>query len=78
MPKFFKGILFDKIDTGKTGKINKQAFSHFWRREFQNLDVTKRIFKTLAKSENTDHLNSDDFKPLMRSLLDSHPGLEFL
>jgi serine/threonine-protein phosphatase 2A regulatory subunit B'' len=34
LPKFLKGMLFDRIDTGKSGKITKPAFQLFWRREF--------------------------------------------
>lgn len=34
MPKFFKNMLFDRIDSGKTGKITKPHFLQFWKRDF--------------------------------------------
>lgn len=50
LPKYFINILFDKIDTGKTGKINKQHFLQFWKKEFEKIDIKKRMFKAIAKS----------------------------
>jgi hypothetical protein len=35
------------------------------------------MFKIIAKPDG-EHITADDFKPLLRQLLDSHPGLEFL
>jgi hypothetical protein len=34
VPKFFKNMLFDRIDSGKTGKITKPHFLQFWKRDF--------------------------------------------
>jgi hypothetical protein len=51
-PPFTKG----RIDSGKSGKITKPMFLTFWRREFQNLDLNKRIFKVLAKAESPDYI----------------------
>lgn len=39
--------------------------------------VAKRVFKLLAQP-NSKHMVPDDFKPLFKNLLDTHPGLEFL
>jgi serine/threonine-protein phosphatase 2A regulatory subunit B'' len=78
LPKFFKNMLFDRIDSGKTGKITKPHFLQFWRRDFHNADIHRRLFKILAKSESPDYLQQDDFKPMMKTLLETHPGLEFL
>jgi len=77
LPKFFKTLLFDRIDNGKTGKVNKLQFINFWKRELEKVDVKKRIFKLLAKP-GAEVIVAEDFKPLFKQLLDSHPGLEFL
>lgn len=70
-------MLFDRIDSGKTGKITKPHFLQFWKRDFHNVDVYRRIFKILAKPD-AEALVPEDFKPLMKILLETHPGLEFL
>jgi serine/threonine-protein phosphatase 2A regulatory subunit B'' len=84
LPKFFRNILFDRIDltsaapaTAK-GKVTKQQFVQFWKKEFEKIDVKKRMFKLIAKLESPDVIVAEDFKPLFRQLLDTHPGLEFL
>lgn len=52
----------------------------FWKREFEKIDVCKRMFKVITggKQNGVDHITADDFKPLFRQLLDTHPGLVFL
>jgi serine/threonine-protein phosphatase 2A regulatory subunit B'' len=77
LPKFLKSMLFDRIDSGKTGKITKPHFLQFWKRDFHNADIHRRIFKILAKPD-ADSMVPEDFKPLMKILLETHPGLEFL
>jgi serine/threonine-protein phosphatase 2A regulatory subunit B'' len=71
-------MLFDRIDSGKTGKITKPHFLQFWKRDFQSADIHRRIFKILAKPETPEYIVNEDFKPMMKMLLESHPGLEFL
>ena len=39
--------------------------------------MKKRMFKIIAKPF-SEFISTEDFKPLFRQLLDSHPGLEFL
>jgi len=43
----------------------------------EKLNVSKRIFK-LLDTNNKGYLQQNDFKSLLKVLLDSHPGLEFL
>lgn len=69
--------MFAKLAAGLNGKLSKEAFLAKWKAEFERVDVAKRMFKVLAKPD-SEHLGSDDFKPIMRELLDTHPGLEFL
>lgn len=77
VPKFLKEAIVGKIDTAKTGKIKKQQFIQFWKSNFEQKDNKERIFFILA-SVNKKVLVPEDFKPLMKVLLDTHPGLEFL
>jgi hypothetical protein len=65
LPKFMKNMLFDRIDSGKTGKITKPMFTLFWKKDFHSIDVSKRTFKIIAKPD-ADCLTNDDFKPIMK------------
>jgi hypothetical protein len=65
LPKFFTGLLFDRIDSGGAGKLNKQHFLHFWKKDFEKLDVHRRMFKIIAKP-GADVIVSEDFKPLFK------------
>jgi len=76
-PKFLNTLVFNRIDTGKTGKISKQKFKQVWENKYEKMEVSKRLFKILAKPD-AEYIVPDDFKPMMRHLLDSHPGLDFL
>lgn len=68
LPKFFKNVLFEKIDSAKAGKINKQQFLNFWKRDFEKIDIKKRMFKVIAGSKKggEDCITAEDFKPLFR------------
>ena len=44
-PKFFKSIVFDRIDSDHTGKISKAKFIEFWEKDYERLEVSKRMFK---------------------------------
>ena len=54
----------------------------FWKKHFEMETVAKRVFnvfaKTLGSGECSKVLTPEDFKPLFKYLLESHPGLEFL
>ncbi|KAK8970076.1 hypothetical protein KSP40_PGU020147 [Platanthera guangdongensis] len=41
------------------------------------MDIATHIF-TILKQPDRKYLTQEDFKPLLRELLSSHPGLEFL
>jgi serine/threonine-protein phosphatase 2A regulatory subunit B'' len=76
-PLFFRDTVFNRIDTAKTGSVSKAMFSTFWKNEMERLPVARRFFKIISKPGKTE-VTPDDFKPLFKYLLDSHPGLEFL
>lgn len=76
-PKFFKFMVFNRIDTLNSGIISKENFNEIWESTYERIDVSKRMFKIIAKPD-SEYIISEDFKPMMRELLDTHPGLEFL
>jgi serine/threonine-protein phosphatase 2A regulatory subunit B'' len=65
LPKFFQSVLFDKIDSSKSGKINKQHFITFFKRELEKNDVKKRMFRIIAPN-GVEYITAEDFKPLFR------------
>ncbi|KAL0490497.1 serine/threonine protein phosphatase regulatory subunit [Acrasis kona] len=77
LPYYLTPILFQKLDQNNTGKVTGEVFEKFWRSEMFNKTETERIFQTL-KQPSSQHLTPNDFKPMMRELLLTHPGLKFL
>ena len=76
-PKFLNLLVFNKLDTDKSGKLTREKFEEKWTEDYEKLDVSRRLFNVI-KNSSDDYLHNDDFKPILRVLLDSHPGLEFL
>ncbi|GAB4855349.1 hypothetical protein Ancab_023970 [Ancistrocladus abbreviatus] len=78
LPSFFSTVLFRKIDVNCTGFVTRDAFVDFWvNGNLLTLDVATQIF-TIMKQPDRRYLIQDDFKPVLRELLATHPGLEFL
>lgn len=78
LPSFFSGSLFRKIDSDCKGIITRDAFVDFWTESnLMTMDTATLIF-TVLKQPNLKYLTQDDFKPVLRELLATHPGLEFL
>ncbi|KAL3750421.1 hypothetical protein ACJRO7_011426 [Eucalyptus globulus] len=78
LPSFFSTCLFRRIDVNGTGFITRDAFADYWiNGNMLTLDVATQIYKIL-KQPNLKYLTQDDFKPVLRELLATHPGLEFL
>lgn len=76
-PKFLNSLLFSKLDSNKTGKLTREEFEAKWKEDYERLEVSRRLFNVVRNSSD-DYLLTEDFKPILRVLLDSHPGLEFL
>lgn len=81
-PTIFRKMLFEYIKKSekldeKAEKIPKQSFISFFKREFENEVVGMRTFKIIAQID-PKNIVPDDFKPLFKYLLETHPGLEFL
>lgn len=77
LPKILNQFLFKRIDSSNSGKITKSQFKKYYETKLQSIEVSKRIFHLLAK-EGSNFIEKDDFQPLMKLLLETHPGLEFL
>ncbi|KAK1260659.1 hypothetical protein QJS04_geneDACA002378 [Acorus gramineus] len=78
LPSFFSSTLFRKIDVNCTGIITRDQFVDYWiNGNMMSMDIASQIFKIL-KQPDRKYLTQDDFKPVLRELLATHPGLEFL
>ncbi|KAK7344042.1 hypothetical protein VNO77_13261 [Canavalia gladiata] len=78
LPSFFSTALFKKIDVNFTGSITRDQFIDYWiRGNMLAMDLATQIY-TILKQPYRTYLVQDDFKPVLRELLSTHPGLEFL
>ncbi|EYU33164.1 hypothetical protein ABFS83_06G150900 [Erythranthe nasuta] len=78
LPSFFSTVLFKKIDTEGTGIVTRDAFVDYWiNGNMLTKDIATQLY-TILKQPDLKYLAQDDFKPVLRELLASHPGLEFL
>ncbi|KAK4353667.1 hypothetical protein RND71_025861 [Anisodus tanguticus] len=78
LPSFFSTALFRKIDVDRTGIITRDVFVDYWvNGNMLTKDIATQMY-TILKQPDLKHLTQDDFKPILRELLATHPGLEFL
>lgn len=78
LPSFFSTSLFRKIDTNCTGVVTREAFVDYWvNGNMLTRDIATQIYAILRQPD-LKHITQDDFKPVLRELLATHPGLEFL
>ncbi|KAK8661339.1 hypothetical protein V6N13_052232 [Hibiscus sabdariffa] len=78
LPSFFSTTLFRKIDVNGTGMVTRDAFIDYWiNGNMLMMDMATQIY-TLLKKPDLKYLIQEDFKPILRELLATHPGLEFL
>ncbi|KAJ6820128.1 serine/threonine protein phosphatase 2A regulatory subunit B''beta-like [Iris pallida] len=78
LPSFFSSALFRKIDVDCIGTITRDTFINYWiNSNMMTMDIATQIY-TILKQPDHKYLTQEDFKPVLRELLASHPGLEFL
>ncbi|KAH7839679.1 hypothetical protein Vadar_007231 [Vaccinium darrowii] len=78
LPSFISSALFRRIDVGCMGFVTRDAFVDYWvNGNMLTKDIATQIF-TILKQPDLKYLTQDDFKPVLRELLATHPGLEFL
>ncbi|KAI3943144.1 hypothetical protein MKW92_046322 [Papaver armeniacum] len=71
-------LSFQKIDVNCTGVVTRDAFVDYWvNGNMLSMDIAAQIF-TVLKQPDRKYLTQEDFKPALRELLATHPGLEFL
>lgn len=76
IPKYLTRLLFTRI-AGEKPQISRTQFLKYWKAEMESQEVPRRIFN-LLKAPNRPHIERDDFKPLLLTLMETHPGLDFL
>ena len=76
-PSLLNGVLFNKIDTENKGVITRDQFMKYHIQTFRGCSVTERFFNFL-KAPDRKYIIRDDFRPILRALLDMNPSLEFL
>uniref|UniRef100_A0A2N9GZL0 EF-hand domain-containing protein n=1 Tax=Fagus sylvatica TaxID=28930 RepID=A0A2N9GZL0_FAGSY len=87
LPSFFSTVLFRKIDVNGTGFVTsvlhnnlavRDAFVDYWViGNMLTMDIATQMY-IILKQPDVRFLTQDDFKPVLRELLATHPGLEFL
>ena len=68
--------LVEKLDE-KVEKVPKQNFINFYKKYGEGVECKRQVFNILAKKDKN-FIAPEDFKPLFKNLLETHPGLEFL
>ncbi|CAN6462096.1 unnamed protein product [Victoria cruziana] len=78
LPSFFSSTLFRKIDVEGIGCVTRDQFIEYWiSNNMLTAGIATQIFRVL-KQPGRNFLIQEDFKPVLRELLATHPGLEFL
>ena len=58
--------------------MNKAILQRFWdQNDFMRKEPKRRLFEIIAR-DGKQAIIGEDFKPMFKHLLESHPGLEFL
>jgi hypothetical protein len=68
---------FVSRDAASQPGLPLEALLRFWREEMEPYDEVDRLFR-LLKHPQAECLVKEDFYPILRDLLDTHPGMEFL
>ncbi|KAI5079334.1 hypothetical protein GOP47_0004813 [Adiantum capillus-veneris] len=78
LPSFFSSSVFKKIDVNDMGLVTRSEFVDYWMRDnLMTADMATRIFHVLKQSGKS-YLTQEDFRPVLKELLATHRGLEFL
>ncbi|CAN1271394.1 Serine/threonine protein phosphatase 2A regulatory subunit B''alpha [Linum perenne] len=78
IPSFFSSLLFRRIDVNSVGMVTRDQFVQYWvEGNFLTMDLATQIYTVLKQPEN-EYLSQEDFRPVLREILATHPGLEFL
>ena len=75
LPKFMNFKVF--ATAGGKETMSKSQFVKCWKNELEAKSPVERFFWALKKV-NKDFIDREDFRPIMKVLMESHPGLDFL
>ena len=75
LPKFLASKVVNLA--GGEEAIGKNQFWKFWKNQFENVGIVERFFMTVKK-QSAKYIDRNDLKPILRTLMDTHPGLDFL
>ena len=75
IPIYFAELIIARI--GKDNYVDQETFKNFFKFTMYHKEPAKRSFWLIDQGEKG-YLTGDDCWPLLRSILDQHPGLEFL
>eukprot|EP01139_Manchomonas_bermudensis_P011258 Amastigsp_a342470_10.p1 type:complete len:518 gc:universal Amastigsp_a342470_10:52-1605(+) len=70
-------LLFSAIDTAGSGVVSRDEFIAYWRTTLAGRDAAAKFFAVVKRSPGP-HLVADDLVPLLRHIVRTHPGLDFL
>jgi len=85
-PSFFNLPLYQRILDLWNGVAENQSpmevvtfemMEWYWKKEMEPFDAQDRFYR-LVKQPQNDFIVRDDFLPIIKALLNEHPGLEFL
>jgi serine/threonine-protein phosphatase 2A regulatory subunit B'' len=76
-PPLYNIVLFNKIDTEKTGKITRQQFIKFHMENFRGCSNVKKYFNFIKNPKNKEIVR-EDFVPFLKALLELNQSLDFL
>lgn len=85
-PSFFNGPLYQRIiqlwnnensQKNPLTVLTLLTLEWYWKKEMEPFDPPERFFR-LVKQPDDNCILRDDFLPFIKSLLQDHPGLEFL
>lgn len=77
LPHCYSSRVFSRIAGDTAITMSKAQFMRFWKAELSGKNSEVRFFN-LSKQPGSPGITREDFKPLMKVLLETHPGLEFL
>ncbi|OMJ92953.1 hypothetical protein SteCoe_4171 [Stentor coeruleus] len=75
LPKFLNQKVFQAA--GGIELLSKSSFLKYWKTELELRTPLERFFRILKKPTKS-YIEREDLKPILKILMDSHPGLEFL
>ena len=76
-PALLNRMLFNKIDVENKGIVTRDQFMKYHIQNFRGCSNVEKFFNFI-KSPNRKYIIRDDFRPILRALLDFNPSLEFL